>query len=157
MKLLIAAVGRFPRGPEHALWADYQSRIDAQARTTRVGPLVIREIEDKSRKGKDAEAILLASATGSAGKTVVLDERGKSLTSQAFAQQLGAWRDQGAPEVAFLIGGADGHTDATRARADLLLSLSAMTLPHALARVFLTEQLYRAVTILSGHPYHRDG
>lgn len=87
-------------------------------------------------------------------RVVVLDERGKALTSRGFAERLGAWRDQGVRDVAFVIGGAFGVTDAVRARADLLLSLSPMTFPHQLVRVLFAEQLYRAFSILKGTPYH---
>ena len=89
--------------------------------------------------------------------TVILDEKGKSLGSVAFAEQLGQWRDKGVREARFLIGAADGFDDAERARADLLLNFGAMTWPHMLARAMLAEQLWRATSILAGHPYHRSG
>ncbi|MBY0429841.1 MAG: 23S rRNA (pseudouridine(1915)-N(3))-methyltransferase RlmH, partial [Rhodospirillales bacterium] len=86
---------------------------------------------------------------------VVLDERGCQFSSPVFARKLGEWRDSGIAELAFVIGGADGHGEAVRKRADLLLSLGTMTWPHMLARAMLAEQLFRAHAILSGHPYHR--
>ena len=89
--------------------------------------------------------------------TVVLDERGASLTSTALADKLGRWRDEGVREVRFLIGAADGHDEATRQSADLLLSLGPATWPHLLVRAMLAEQLFRATSILAGHPYHRSG
>jgi 23S rRNA (pseudouridine1915-N3)-methyltransferase len=85
---------------------------------------------------------------------VVLDERGTTLTSTGLAERLGKWRDQGVRQVAFVVGGAYGLTDAVRQRADLVLSLSAMTFPHQLVRVLFAEQLYRAFSILRGTPYH---
>lgn len=91
------------------------------------------------------------------GRTVVLDETGKDLASEALAALLGKWRDGGTRETRFLIGAADGHDAATRAGADLLLGFGAATWPHMLVRAMLAEQLYRASTILSGHPYHRSG
>ena len=100
----------------------------------------------------ESERILAALKPGE--RVVVLDERGKALTSPAFAQQLGTWRDQGVRQVAFVIGGAYGMTDAVRDRADLVLALSAMIFPHQLVRVLFAEQLYRAATILHGSPYH---
>lgn len=88
---------------------------------------------------------------------VVLDERGAALPSEALAEKLRAWRDDGVREVQFLIGASDGHAAGTRADADLLLSFGPATFPHLLVRAMLAEQLYRAVTILAGHPYHRGG
>ena len=90
-------------------------------------------------------------------RTVLLDERGKILSSEAFAAILGGWRDEGVREARFVLGAADGHSDEDRASADLLLAMGAMTWPHLLARAMLMEQLYRATTIVAGHPYHRSG
>jgi 23S rRNA (pseudouridine1915-N3)-methyltransferase len=90
-------------------------------------------------------------------RTVLLDERGRSLSSEEFAAILAGWRDEGVREARFVIGAADGHSDAERQSADLLLALGAMTWPHLLARAMLIEQLYRATTIVAGHPYHRSG
>ena len=90
-------------------------------------------------------------------KTVLLDERGKTLSSEAFAETLGAWRDTGTRETRFVLGAADGHSDEDRAAADLLLAFGPATWPHLLARAMLMEQLYRAASILAGHPYHRAG
>jgi 23S rRNA (pseudouridine1915-N3)-methyltransferase len=92
-----------------------------------------------------------------AARTVVLDETGKDLSSEALAVLLGRWRDDGVREVRFLIGAADGHDATTRAGADLLLGFGKATWPHMLVRAMLAEQLYRATTILAGHPYHRSG
>jgi 23S rRNA (pseudouridine1915-N3)-methyltransferase len=97
----------------------------------------------------------LIRATIKAGLRVALDERGKALSSDAFARLMGHKRDDGVASLAFLIGGPDGNGKAVLDAADLTLSLGSMTLPHGLARVVLIEQVYRAVTILSGHPYHR--
>ena len=90
-------------------------------------------------------------------RTVLLDERGKALSSEALAAILGRWRDEGVREARFVLGAADGHSDEERASADLLLAMGAMTWPHLLARAMLMEQLYRATTIVAGHPYHRSG
>jgi 23S rRNA (pseudouridine1915-N3)-methyltransferase len=86
---------------------------------------------------------------------VLLDERGKAMTSEDFARLLGGWRDDGVREARFMLGAADGHCDADRAAADLLLAFGPATWPHLMARAMLMEQLYRATTILAGHPYHR--
>ena len=90
-------------------------------------------------------------------KSVLLDERGKDLTSEEFAAILGRWRDDGMRECRFVLGAADGHSEEERREADLLLAYGSATWPHLLARAMLAEQLYRATTILAGHPYHRSG
>lgn len=90
-------------------------------------------------------------------RTVLLDERGRMLSSEELAAILASWRDAGVRESRFVLGAADGHSDAERAGADLILSMGAMTWPHLLARAMLMEQLYRATTIIAGHPYHRSG
>ena len=102
------------------------------------------------------EAKLLLAALPEKARLVVLDERGKSLTSVDFAGWLGKWRDDGVADLAFVIGGADGHDPSMRKKAELVLNLSTMTWPHMLVRVMLAEQLWRAQSILAGHPYHRS-
>ncbi len=118
----------------------------------------LREVEDKrGPTGRVArEADLLLSALPKGATVVALDERGKALSSVELAHRLARWRDEGAGDIAFAIGGADGLDDAVRARADLVLSLGAMTWPHLMVRAMLAEQLYRAQQILAGHPYHRE-
>lgn len=154
MRLTVAAIGRPVRGAEADLTEDYRRRIDALSSTTRLGPARLLLVDDKSGKGAESEAEKLLGAT-SAEAIIALDERGKTLDSVAFASLLGEWRDQGVRETAFLIGGADGHGAAALSAARLRLSLGAMTWPHLLARVMIFEQLYRAATLLAGHPYHR--
>ncbi|MGK9168213.1 23S rRNA (pseudouridine(1915)-N(3))-methyltransferase RlmH [Inquilinus limosus] len=151
MRLTIAAVGRARPGPLRDLFDDYAGRS--------AWPLTLREVE--ARKGlsgpalKREEAALLLAAVPAGAAVVALDERGRDLDSEGFARLLGRWRDEGRGDLAFLIGGADGHDDAVRDRADLLLCFGRLTWPHMLARAMLAEQIYRAQTILSGHPYHR--
>ena len=122
----------------------------------------IKIIELQAPKGLDgatkqtAESELLLKHIPNNAKVVVLDERGQNLSSRQFASKLIEWRDNVARHVALLIGGADGHTDIVRQKADLILSFGKMTLPHLLMRTVLCEQLYRAYTISIGHPYHRD-
>ncbi len=154
MRLTVAAIGRPSRGAESDLAEDYRRRIDALAGTTRVGPATLTLVDDKSGKGRDSEAGKLLAATD-AEAIIALDEHGKQMGSVAFSELLGSWRDQGVRETAFLIGGADGHGKAVLDAARLKLSLGAMTWPHLLARVMIFEQLYRATTLLAGHPYHR--
>ncbi|MEM6668162.1 MAG: 23S rRNA (pseudouridine(1915)-N(3))-methyltransferase RlmH [Pseudomonadota bacterium] len=155
MKLTVAAIGRLTRSPLTDMVMDYQNRIDALARQTRLGPVDLRELEDRAGKGPDAEAKLLLDVP--AERRIALDERGKDLTSLDLSSRLGAWRDDGVATVAFLIGGADGHPASLRRSVDLTLSFGKLTWPHAMARLMLMEQLYRASTILAGHPYHREG
>jgi 23S rRNA (pseudouridine1915-N3)-methyltransferase len=156
MKITVACVGRAGRAKHDAA----QSLVETYCERL-PWPVAIREVEDRRQGGSPAErkgreAALLLAAIPKSAVIVTLDERGKSLTSRQFADLLGNWRDHGEQEVAFLIGGADGLDPALVAKARLTLSLSAMTWPHLLARVMLLEQLYRAWSLQTGHPYHRD-
>lgn len=159
MRLSIIAVGRLKDGPERDLYLKYAKRIDDAGRGIALGPLTLTELAEARQASagqrRADEATRLISAAESADFTILLDEGGKTFGSEAFARLLAARRDDGRRTAAFLIGGPDGHGDTARARAELTLSLGAMTLPHGLARIVLAEQLYRAATILSGHPYHR--
>ena len=154
MQLRIAAVGRLRAGPEADLVEDYLARIGKIGRAVGMGPASIQEVEAK-KGGKDAEGELLEKAVGAVRPLVVLDERGRLLSSPDFAGKLGQWRDQGNAQVALVIGGADGVAPELRDKADLVLSFGKMVWPHMLARVMLAEQLYRATSILTGSPYHR--
>jgi 23S rRNA (pseudouridine1915-N3)-methyltransferase len=154
MKVSIIAIGqRQPHWADEAV-ADFLKRFPADFAVT------LRELKPEPRGRGDVERIRAAEATRlraalpAGAITVALDERGRDLTSQAFAEQLGRWRDAG-ESAAFVIGGPDGLDEAVRRGARQVLRLSSMTLPHALARLLLVEQLYRAWSILTGHPYHR--
>ncbi|MEO5805055.1 23S rRNA (pseudouridine(1915)-N(3))-methyltransferase RlmH [Devosia sp.] len=158
MKIAIAAVGRMKAGPERELVARYLDRAIAGGRTLGLTGFEVIELTESrsgsaaSRKTDEAKAL---SAAIPDGIIVALDERGKSIGSEAFANLVGRWRDDGRPAASFVIGGADGlHPDFV-AKADLTLSFSPMVWPHQLVRIMLAEQLYRTTTILSGHPYHR--
>jgi 23S rRNA (pseudouridine1915-N3)-methyltransferase len=140
MQLHVIARGKIARSPEAELVARYAKRI--------AWPLKLTELPDVG--GSMPEAMPQS-------RTVLLDERGKQLSSEEFAAILGQWRDEGVREARFLIGAADGHGQAARDNADLLIAFGAMTWPHLLARAMLAEQLYRATSILAGHPYHRSG
>lgn len=155
MRVHIVAVGRLRAGPERDLIDDYVTRFDRTGRALGLGPLTIHEVEDKKGGGMPAEAALLSRAVPDGAVIVALDERGKLQTSPQFADQLAGWRDQGRGDVAFVIGGADGIDPSLRGQADAALSFGKMVWPHMLARVMLTEQLYRAASILAGSPYHR--
>jgi 23S rRNA (pseudouridine1915-N3)-methyltransferase len=160
VKLAVVAVGRLKAGPERELAERYRGRIDQIARSSGFSPVEVSEIpESRARRETDRrseEAALIAQRTGPS-VTIAFDERGRSLTSQSFAEKLRHWRDEGRPAAAFLIGGADGLDPALRDRADLTVSFGALTLPHQLVRVLALEQIYRSLTILAGHPYHREG
>ena len=152
MRLWLAAVGRVKPGPEKTLFEQYAKRL--------VPPLTLCEVEEKRPltvpERQASEAKLLLAALPDKARLVVLDERGKSLTSVDFANRLGKWRDDGVADLAFVIGGADGHDPSMRDRAELVLNLGSMTWPHMLVRAMMAEQLWRAQSILSGHPYHRS-
>ena len=155
MRVQIAAVGRLRKGPERDLFDDYQTRFDRTGRPLGLGPLMMLEVEDKKGGGKAAEATLLERAVPKGARICCLDERGKLISSPDFADKLADWRDTGTQDLCFVIGGADGIAPDLRARADFSLSFGKMVWPHMLARVMLSEQLYRAASILAKSPYHR--
>lgn len=140
MRLHVIARGKIGRSPEAELVVRYEKRI--------IWPFKLTELPDS---GGTVPARLAPA------KEVLLDERGKLMSSEDFAALLGRWRDDGMREARFLIGAADGHGDEARDRADLLLGFGKMTWPHLMVRAMLAEQLYRATTIIAGHPYHRSG
>lgn len=158
MRIVIGAVGRLKAGPERDLVERYRSRAaDLAPRLGWSGPDLLEFPESRARRPEDRKAeegAALLSRIGP-GVRIVLDERGAPLASEAFARQLGAWREAGQPAAHFLIGGADGLAPDLIAGATLRLAFGAMTLPHQIVRALVVEQLYRAMTILSGHPYHR--
>jgi 23S rRNA (pseudouridine1915-N3)-methyltransferase len=159
MKLHILAIGRLKAGPELALFDDYVKRARGLGRSCGVTDIGSRDFAEAKLPDANArmaaEAALLAGATADPSFRVVLDERGKALGSDDFAHLLERHVDQGTASVVFLIGGPDGHAPVMRQKAGLVLSFGPMTWPHRLARVMLAEQIYRAVTILVKHPYHR--
>ena len=155
MKVHICAVGRLRGGPERDLIDEYVTRFDRTGRALGLGPVELHEVEDKKGGGMAAEAALLERALPKGALICTLDERGKVMTSPDFANLLGRWRDDGRGDVAFVIGGADGIDPGLRAKADASLSFGKMVWPHMLVRVMLSEQLYRAASILAGSPYHR--
>jgi len=159
MRLVIAAVGRLKAGPERELFERYIERANAAGRSVSLSPIEIAEIsESQARRPADRmveEAARLEPAIPRGAKRIVLDSGGRNLTSGDFAAKLAAFRDQGASAAAFVIGGADGLTKNAAAAADLTISFGAATFPHQIVRILLAEQIYRAITILSGHPYHR--
>jgi 23S rRNA (pseudouridine1915-N3)-methyltransferase len=158
VKLAVLAVGRLKDGPERELVKRYGERAKAIGRSLGLSLQLTEIPESRARRDADRRAEEGAAVLDKSASSVVVafDERGKSLTSEAFAQRIAGWRDQGRA-VTFVIGGPDGLDGRVRAAADLVLSFGALTLPHQLVRVLVVEQLYRALTILAGHPYHRAG
>lgn len=160
MRLVIAAVGRLKAGAERTLFEKYRDRLEASGKPQGLAPVVWHETPESraasAAKRSAEEGAALLKLARDADVVIALDEKGRMLTSTAFAQLLGKTRDGGAKAAALLIGGADGLSPEVRTKAQVTLSLGAMTLPHQLARIVLAEQLYRATTILAGHPYHRD-
>lgn len=140
MQLHVIARGKIGRSPEADLVARYAKRI--------AWPLKLTELPDVGG---------VVPPPQSSCREVLLDEHGQQMSSEQFAALLGRWRDDGVREARFLIGAADGHGVEARAKADLLLGFGAMTWPHLMVRAMLAEQLWRATSILAGHPYHRSG
>jgi len=159
MRLLIAAVGKLKQGPERELFAHYLGRAEAAGRKLHLSPLSVVEVAESraatATARRKAEVETLRAKIPSSHRLVCLDRTGEALSSEALSGLLAKLRDGGEQGVAFLIGGADGLAPEILTRAAQVLSFGPMTLPHGLARVVLAEQLYRAATILAGHPYHR--
>lgn len=157
MKLFVLAVGNRMPAWVDAAFAEYTRRMPKEM------PVQLKPLKPAQRDSNqgdvsrwlDAEALRIEAAMPKGALRVVLDERGRSFATRTLAQHLSRWRDDGR-DVAFVIGGADGLAPSVKARADLAWSLSPLTLPHGLVRMVLAEQLYRAWSLLSGHPYHRD-
>ena len=146
MKITIIAIGKCKKNsPEAEIIAEYVKRSAWQ--------ITIKEADNSNQA---EEARFLQGAIPSGAKVIVLDERGENLKSMELARKIENWQLNGCSEICFLIGGADGHLQSTRDKADLLLSFGKLTLPHMLMRVVLTEQIYRIQTIISHHPYHRE-
>jgi 23S rRNA (pseudouridine1915-N3)-methyltransferase len=159
MRIIIAAVGRLKQGPETELAERYRKRAAQTGRN--LGLRDIEVVEIRESRAADAgkrmleESIAIANIIPPGAPVVLLDVQGKNLDSASLAAQIGKWRSGDRPAVAFLIGGADGLAESLRDKASLRLSFGLVTWPHQLVRVMLLEQIYRATTILTGHPYHR--
>lgn len=159
MRLGIVAIGRMKAGPERELVARYLTRAKATGKQLGLSGFDVIELPESRASSanarKDEEAKAIQAAVPAGALLIVLDEHGKALTSLKFTQRLADWRDGGKQDVFFIIGGADGLAHKLRDSSDLSLALSPLTWPHQLVRIMLAEQIYRACTILSGHPYHR--
>ena len=159
MRLVVISIGRLKQGPERELAERYRERFDDIGRKLGFRGLEIHEIPES--RARDAatrvneEATAISAQITEKSVLVALDERGDSIDSTAFARHLGRWRDESVANTFFLIGGADGLSPDLRRKAKLKLAFGAATWPHQMVRVMLLEQIYRAATILAGHPYHR--
>ena len=146
MKIYVIAIGKCKKNsPEAQIIAEYVKRCSWE--------IIIKE---KDNSSQEEEAVFLQNSIPHGAKIIVLDERGENLKSTELAHKIENWQLNGCSEICFLIGGADGHLQSTRNKADLLLSFGKLTLPHMLMRAVLCEQIYRLQTIISGHPYHRE-
>ena len=152
MKISIIAVGKAGSSAEQDLIARYVKRLKWQ--------LEVKEVEEKrpleGRERQTSEGNKLMDAVPEGSFVVVLDEKGKTPTSEEFAKHIEAWQVRGFSHITFLLGGADGHSNAVKKRADYTLSLGKLTWPHMMARAMLVEQIYRTASILGGHPYHKS-
>jgi len=159
MRLVVIAVGRLKQGPERELTERYLNRFDDIGRQLGFRGLEILEIpESRARDSATRiaeEAALVSARIPEKSVLVALDERGENIESAAFARQIGRWRDEQSAHTIFAIGGADGLSPELRRKAKLTMAFGSATWPHQMVRLMLLEQLYRAATILAGHPYHR--
>ncbi|HZP76961.1 MAG TPA: 23S rRNA (pseudouridine(1915)-N(3))-methyltransferase RlmH [Pseudolabrys sp.] len=159
MRIVVAAVGRLKQGPEAELAERFRKRARDSGRNVGLRDLEIVEIRESKAREADKrmleESIALTNIIPERAVVALLDERGKNLDSAGFANLIRQWREENRPAAVFIIGGADGLSPALRQKAKLHLSFGAATWPHQLIRIMLLEQIYRATTILAGHPYHR--
>jgi 23S rRNA (pseudouridine1915-N3)-methyltransferase len=159
MRLVVAAIGRLKDGPERELAERFRKRAEQSGR--RLGFRDVEVVEIRESRAQDTgkrtleESIALTNLIPDKAITVILDERGESLDSTTLANRLGRWRDDGRPATVFIIGGDDGLAPSLRDKANLRIAFGSATWPHQLVRVMLLEQIYRAMSILAGHPYHR--
>ena len=159
MRVIVLAIGRLKAGPETELCERYRKRAAQAGRNLGVRDVELVEIResraDSAEKRQLEESIALANLIPEAAITVLLDEKGESLVSAGLTEKIRLWRDEGRPALVFIIGGPDGLAPSLRDTAKMTLAFGAATWPHQLVRIMLLEQIYRAVTILGGHPYHR--
>jgi 23S rRNA (pseudouridine1915-N3)-methyltransferase len=158
MKIALGAIGHVKSGPERELADDYEKRIRTLGRKAGMSGVLVKEWTESQAATpaqRQAEEARQLWSLAYDGPVVLMDERGKTMASAAFARWLETTAAKGARQTTFLLGGPDGHAAESRQKAELLLSFGPMTFPHRLARIMLLEQLYRAITILVNHPYHR--
>lgn len=153
----IRAIGRMKSGPERSLVDDYLDRATVLGRSHGLGPVTEREIDARSLKDKAAETEALIADLSPGALVFALDETGKSMTSMAISKVMETARDDGVRDAVFLIGGANGHARHLLPSGARLLAFGAATFPHKLVRAMVAEQIYRAVSLIAGTPYHREG
>ena len=160
MQISILTVGRMKSGAERELYQKYADRVGKAGKPFHLSDLKLVEISESKSADRnqrmDDEASQLRLSAGVDAQIILLDERGKDISSREFASLLMQYRDEGATKLCFAIGGPDGHGEAMKKASTKSIRLGAMTWPHQIVRILLIEQIYRAITILSGHPYHRD-
>ena len=159
MRIVVVAVGRLKQGPERELVERYRKRATAAGRAAGLADVEIIEIKESRAAAAERrmleESIAIANVLPERAMVVLLDQRGESMSSSSFAGRLAGWRAENKPAVAFVIGGHDGLAPTLREQANVAIAFGPATWPHQLLRIMLLEQIYRAVTILVGHPYHR--
>lgn len=159
MRIVVIVIGRLKQGPERELADRYRERFDDIGRKLGFRGLEIHEIPESRARDVAArmadEAAAISALIPDKSSIIALDERGETIDSATFARHLGRWRDESVPTAVFLIGGADGLSPELRRKVKLSVAFGKATWPHQMVRVMLLEQIYRAATILSGHPYHR--
>jgi 23S rRNA (pseudouridine1915-N3)-methyltransferase len=159
MRVVVIAVGRLKSGPERELVERYSQRFLDLSRRLGFRGLEIHEVPESRAQDTPVrmaeEAAAIARLIPEGAVAIALDEKGKTLASAAFAEQLGRWRDESTANIVFVIGGADGLSPELRRRLQMTLAFGSATWPHQMVRIMLLEQIYRAATILAGHPYHR--
>ncbi len=159
MKLALATIGKLKSSPEKSLADDYLTRINQLAKQAGLKGITVFEDAESQRGSVEQrvteEAEMLGKRIPAGARTIILDERGASLSSEEFAQLIRKAADQGTSDLVLLIGGPDGHAPETRKKANHIVGLGSMTWPHRLVRIMILEQVYRAITILLKHPYHR--
>ena len=159
MRIVVIAIGRLKQGPERELAERYRERFDDIGRKLGFRGLEIHEIPESRARDVAArmadEAAAISALIPDKSSIIALDERGETIDSATFARHLGRWRDESVPNAVFLIGGADGLSPELRRKVKLSVAFGKATWPHQMVRVMLLEQIYRAATILAGHPYHR--
>ncbi len=157
MKLILLVCGKLKPGPETDLVQDYLNRARRQGRGLGISDVICKQVPVRASMPTEAIDRLAMESNATDCKRVVLDECGKNWSTRQFSSQINSWRESGVQEIVLMVGPADGWGIQTLDKADLVLSFGKMTWPHKLAQAMAAEQIYRAISLLSGSPYHREG